>query len=719
MSTLVPRTRLYRRDELLRLFEPRSVAVIGASPKKGSFGERVIANMTGFTGPIYPINAKYDSVCGLPSYPSLEALPEVPDCAVLTVPREAVEDYVLSCARAGVGGVIIFASGYAETGKSERMALEANLTRIACETGIRIVGPNCMGIANYAVNAMMSFVTYHRLPRLLPTSIGVASQSGAMSFSLGEAIAQGTSFSHLLSAGNSCDVDVADLVSYLAEDPACKAIVCVFEGMKNPRRLMEAARFAWQVDKPLIVHKVATGEQGAAAAISHTGSLAGSNAAYQAMFASTGAIVAERFEDIIEMASFFAKAPSPQAEGVAVLSPSGGAAIMAADFAEVHGTPLPQPTASASDKLKQRIPDFGSSRNPCDVTAQVVNDPASMAECAEAMLADEPYGALVLAQPQAYETAAARVGVISEIARRHGKMACNVLVSHWLNGPGALETELDERVALFRSMDRCFRTLAAWHKRARSRLQNEGDTAVSRSLPDDAAHSAKALLDASPDAVLGENHAKRLLAAYGISVSREELVQSEEAALRSAEWLGYPVALKVESPDLPHKTEAGVIRLSLCDTQAVLTAYRTIMDNARKAGPDTRINGVLVQQMIPAGLEILIGARDDELFGPLVTVGLGGIFVELLKDTATALAPVNHAQALQMLNSLKGNALLRGFRGSVPVNTELLANVICRVSELIVDQSGRISEIDVNPVICGPDHVIAVDALIIKNHQVA
>jgi acyl-CoA synthetase (NDP forming) len=716
MTITESRTRLYSRTELQRLIAPRNVAIVGASTRKGSFGERVIMNMGAFGGPIYPVTASgHDTICGLPAYPSLAALPEVPDCAVLVVPRDAVEACVMDCARAGVGGAIVFASGFAETGKELGRDLQARLARIAGETGLRIVGPNCMGMANYAQQALMSFSAYHPQPALGPAAIGVASQSGAMSFSLGEAVKCGTSFSHLLSTGNMCDVDVADLVAYLCDEPACRAIVCVFEGMRDPMRLAAAAEMAWKANKPLIIHKIANGTQGAAAAVSHTGSLAGSNAAYRAMFERTGAVMAERFEDIIEMAAFFAKVPrGALPDGVAVLSPSGGAAIMAADFAEVHGVCLPQPGARARAVLEQRIPEFGSARNPCDVTAQVVNDPDSLGACAEALMEDSSFGTVVLAQPQAYALAAARVSMLGELARASSKMACNVLVSQWRDGPGALETEIHPHVALFRSMDRCFATVAAWQQREQRRAwETEPEWQPSGRWPD-AARAVAAALRATTSKVIVESEAKRMLAAYGVTVSREQLVHSAENAVQAATGLGYPVALKVESEQLPHKTEAGVIRLNLADAAAVEAAYLAVMAAAERAGPQVEIRGVLIQQMIPPGLEMMIGGRVDAMFGPMVVVGFGGVLVELLNDTQAAIAPISPAQAMRLLQRLRGHRLFDGYRGGAPVDLGQLAALVSQVSVFIADQRETLGEIDINPVICSGAKLVAVDALIVR-----
>src|SRR5271165_355897 len=331
---------VYRHADLARLLNPASVAVVGASTRAGSFGERVLKNLDTFHGRYYAVNARYDRIGTLPCYPNVAALPEVPDCAVIATPREAVEEIARDCASAGVGGAIVFASGYAEVGKQGRIAEQERLAEIARSTGLRIVGPNCIGIVNTALRAELTFMSITPIPPPRPNSIGLISQSGALGMTLAQACVRGVSFSHVMTSGNSCDVDMADYIGFLIEEPNCRAIACVFEGMADPRRLLLAAEMAWQADKPLIVFKMATGEQGAAAAMSHTGTLAGSEAAYRAAFRRAGAIIVDDYESLIETAAFFAKAAPMKARGVAVLATSGGAAIMAADRAEQHGVPL-------------------------------------------------------------------------------------------------------------------------------------------------------------------------------------------------------------------------------------------------------------------------------------------------------------------------------------------------------------------------------------------
>ncbi len=704
------RTSVYRHADLTRLLHPASVAVIGASTRAGSFGERVLHNLRHYGGRVYPVNARYERIGEQRCYPDVAALPEVPDCAVITAAREAVEEIVLDCARAGVGGVIIFASGYAETGKQDRIAQQHRLAAIARETNMRIVGPNCIGVVNAPLDMRVTFMDITPIPPPRRQSIGLVSQSGALGMALAQAVVRGMSFSHVLTSGNSCDVDMADYISYLVDDPSCAAIACVFEGMAEPERMLLAAERAWQRDKPLIVFKMATGEQGAAAAMSHTGSLAGSQAAYRAVFRRAGAILVEDFEALAETAAFFAKAPPAKSKGVAVVAASGGAAIMAADRAEQFGVPLPQPNEAVREILLSHIPEFGSARNPCDVTAQILANPELLNACADALLGDTTYGALVVPQTYGYGPSAKRIPVYDELAARHGKITCIVWQSEWLEGPGVKEAEEAEHVALFRSMPSCFAALSAWHWRAEKRAAG---TPMYEPTPAKTMEQAGRLISGAGCRTLTEREAKEVLALYGVPVVGERVAQSAQEAVNAAGALGYPVVLKVELPDLPHKTEAGVVRLDLRDADEVRAAYQAIMANARAVAPPPRINGVLVQTMMPQGVEMVVGARIDPLFGPLVVVGLGGILVELLQDSTLAPAPVTHAEALGLLTQLKGARLLDGFRGMPSVDRNHLADVICRVAAFAADHRDIIAELDVNPLICTGEHITAVDALIV------
>jgi acyl-CoA synthetase (NDP forming) len=703
--------RLYRHDELARMLNPASLAIIGASARAGAFGERVLGNLQDYAGRIHLVNARYPDIAGRQCHPSVLALPESPDVAVITVARDVVDQVVEECIQAGVGGMIVFASGYSETGKPERVAQQERLARRAQESGVPLIGPNCIGTVNFRLRSRITFMPYATMPTPGRGAIGIISQSGALGFGMEQAMHRGVAVSHVLTSGNSCDVDMADYVAYLADEPECGAIALLFEGMADPSRLMRACEYALSRNKPVVTCKIAIGEYGAAAAMSHTGSLAGSQAAYRAAFERAGVVLVDDFMSLMETASFFAKAPTPRARGIAVLASSGGAAIMAADSAEAHGLPLPQPGLAAKAVLEARIPEFGSTRNPVDVTAMVMNDPQCIPDCSEALMSDPNYGAMVVPTVFASEAAGARVPMFNELAQRHGKPVINVWVSDWLEGPPSRLLEEAPGICLFRSMDRAFATMAAWHRRA-DLIAAPARTIVALAPPE-AKPRAAAML-AAAGRTLTERESKDVFALYGIPVVRERLVHSAAEAATTAAALGFPCVLKVESPDLPHKTEAGVIRLNLKSAAEVSAAYDAVIANAAKVSPAPRINGVLVQPMVPQGAEIMVGARVDPLFGPLIVVGLGGIFVELLKDTAVALAPVTRPEALALLGKLKGQAMLDGFRGAPAVDRDALADTICRIAEFVSDHRDVVAEIDVNPLICAGTRVLAVDALIVK-----
>lgn len=465
---------IYSRQDLQRVLAPSGIALVGASASPVSLGHRALENLRAFSGKTWLVNARHEHIGEQRCYPSISALPESPDCVVLAIPRDAVESAVLECARIRAGGVVIFASGYAETGLKDRIALQRRLADIGQAAGMRIIGPNTTGFANHLLGAHAGFAEFPGSPLSRPGTIGVVTQSGALALALSQAVEHGASISHVLPAGNSCDVDVADYVSYLADEPACRAIVCVFEGLSDPQRLFDAAAKAWAADKPLIVQKLAVSSNGAATAKAHTGSRAGSTKDYHAGLRRAGAVLIDRFESLIETATFFAKAPRPQSPGVAVVAGSGGSAILAADKAKRHGVSLPQPREQTRAALQAAIPDFGSARNPCDATAQVTSNPESLRACAEALLSDPDYGALMVPWGKAYRSPLMKL--LADAGQRHGKVAGLVWMSHWTEGPGALEAESEPHLVVFRSMDNCFATLAAWHRREALRSSRELDS---------------------------------------------------------------------------------------------------------------------------------------------------------------------------------------------------------------------------------------------------
>lgn len=704
---------VYRHAELARLFDPRTIALVGASPNPGSAAYLAMQNMRSFGGIVYPVNARHEQIDGKPCHASLSALPEVPDCVVIAVGRETVEGIVEECVEIDAGGAVIFAAGYAETGKPDRAQQQSRIAAIARRRGLRIVGPNCVGLLNHASGLAMSFTPSLALSTGSAGAIGLVSQSGGVGNGLTQALHRGIAMSHTLSTGNSCDVDCADCISYLAEDPRCKAIALVFEGVESTARLLEAGELARANDKPLVVFKMGCAAQGAVAALSHSGFVAGSSVAYKAAFDRMGAIVVDRFEALIETAAFFAKAPAPkaQARGVAVLSASGGTVVHAADEAEASGVPLPPMGSETREKIAALLPEFATVRNPLDLTASPHGN-QKLLDCSEVLLGYPAYAAVFAPHVYSWPAGSDKFDKLGEMARRHGKPVVFNWVSEWVEGPGAREGHENAHIAVFRSTGDAFAAVAAWLRRGRMRAAPWRRGA--RLVSPEAAARAGALIDALPGRTMNEREAKRVLACYGVPVVEECLARSAGEAVAAGLEFGGAVALKVESPDIPHKTEARAIRLGCGNEAEIRKAFAEIVANAVAAVRHARIDGVLVQPMLPAGTEIMIGGRIDEQFGPLVLVGLGGVMVELLQDTVAALAPVGMDEARDMLARLRGQRALAGFRGASPVDLELLAGIVCRVSEFLDDHRGRIAEIDINPLICAGSAVVAVDALIVK-----
>lgn len=707
----------YDHAELCRLLDPHSIAVVGASPRDGAFGERVVANLAEFAGELWCVNPLYPDVLGRRCFPTLSDLPSTPDCVVVALAAPRVEAVVAEAVALGVGGIIVFASGFAETGRPEQIALQERIAALVAPSRTRLVGPNCIGVVNHVSRARMSFTQVGSPTELRRPAIGIVSQSGALGNALAQSARRGVSISHVLTAGNSSDVDIADMVNFLADEPTCDTIVCLFEGITEPARLVDAAEKAWTTNKPVIVYKMATGSVGAAAAASHTGVIAGAKEVYAAAFDHAGMIVVHSIDDLIDTASFFSKAPiRPVADGVAVLSVSGGAGIVVADTAEEQGVSLTVFSPETEAALAAIIPDFGSPRNPCDVTAEILSKPDMLAACADAILSEPDVGVLIHPHPFAREGATDRMIVLAQAAHRHRKMFCALWLSEWLEGPGAVEIEERADVALFRSSRNCLATIRAWVEQGRRRASPP--LAARRQTSHEARARVAAQLAAIDATVIGEARAKLLLEAYGVPVVAERTAHTLTETHAAAGAIGYPVAVKIDSPDIAHKTGAGLVLLNIADDAALAEAVATIHKRAAALSPPPRVDGVVVQQMIPSGLELLVGGRRDPQFGPVVVFGFGGVLVELLNDVVTALAPISAAQAVALLSRLKGYRLLTGYRGSTPVDLEELGTIIAGISEFLADHAGVI-ELDVNPLIATSAGLVAVDALIVRDAATA
>ncbi len=704
---------IYTRRDLERLINPRRVAVVGASETPGSFGQRTLANMADFSGEVFAVNPKYTALLGRPCVPSIGALPYAPDCIVLCVGREMVPAMVAAAGAIGAGGAIVYASGFSETGKPERIGEQNDLIALSHRTGVRIAGPNCVGLANTASRAGLNFMPDYAKMGHRRGPVGIVSQSGALGYTILQAMGRGIGFTHYLAAGNSADVDVCDYISYLAEDDDTRAIVCLFEGVKDGGRFLQAARRAREAGKALIVYKAGNGEASGKAALSHTGTMVGSSAAYQAAFREAGCIAVDNLESVLERANFFAKAKAPLSRnGIGVLSTSGGASVICADKGEEYGVKLPPLAPATEAALNTVVPDFGSVANPSDLTAEVLKTAETFGFCLDAFVADPGYSALVIPMVFAHSSASGTRAVrLSETAKRTDRPIAVIWMNEWLEGPGSEAFDSDPRISTFRSADRCFATLRAWFDWHAAKPM----LAQPRLTPAGAAAEARATIEAArtKGRALNEADSKRILAAYGIAVPKEILAADPEQAAEAASQIGFPVVAKIVSADIPHKTEAGGVRLSLRTSDEVREAATAILRSAKAYAPAAIINGISIQQMLPPGIELVAGIKQDRQFGPLIAVGFGGVAVELLSDNAVSLAPVGMEGALAMLRRLKMFPLLNGYRGAPTADLDPLASLIVRLSELGSDLRDTIDEIDVNPVIVRPDGAVAADALVV------
>ena len=696
---------LRRAESLRRLLAPNSVAVVGVSAEPTSFGARTITNMRGFAGPVYAVNPKYagQELHGYPCVASITDLPEAVDSVVLCMPRTGILANVELAAARGVGGLTIYASGYGETDLPERAVEEEHLRARARELGIPLLGANCLGFVNHVTRAGATFMPDYFKMTAPAGGVGVVSQSGALGYALMQAAERGFAMCHMATAGNSTDLDVCDLAGFQLEMPQCRSIALAVEGLRDGRRLIELGDKARALGKPIVVLKLGRGETGAKAAMSHTGSMAGSTAAWSAAFRRAGMLEVEDFDALLETAGFMAKAPKPKARGVGIATPSGGAGILASDHAEYAGLTLPQPTAETEAVLRAAIPDFGSPRNPCDLTAQVATNPASFDACMNAMLADPQYAAIVM--PVVYHnptTTPLRMAAMAPLAKAAGKPICIAWIPESLEGPGPVAVDTSADLSLFRSMRRLMKALALW------REYHDGQPAMGV-----IGEAAKAAAAALPEGActLMEAQAKSAFAAAGLPAMPDARAATAETAIAAAEALGYPVVLKLDSPDIAHKTEVGGVKLNLASAAEVSTAFAAIMEGVRHHAPAARVDGVLVQRMAARGPELILGARQDPQFGVTLLVGLGGVQAELWRDVALDIAPVSPARAEAMLRSLKSFALLDGFRGAAPVDVAKVAETIARFSELAAAIGPRLEEMEINPLVCLPEGSVALDGL--------
>lgn len=707
---------VYGREDLRRLIEPQTIAVVGASSTEGSFGRRTLENLAHFRGTVYGINPKYSDILGFQTFPSLNDLPTTPDCVVVGVGQKLAETVIKEAADLGIGGAIIYASGYRETGDADGEAAQQRLLDTAQSAGLRLAGPNCVGLVNANSRAGMNFMTdCGEMIKGEAGRISLVSQSGALGYALLQGLHRGVSFSKFLACGNSVDIDVADYVSYLAEDPETSTIVCLLEGIADGNRFIESIRKAGRAGKPVIVYKSANSVTSSKAALSHTGTLAGSAEAYRAAFRRAGAVLVEDFEALIEVAAFFDRnTEAPTGDGVGIMATSGGAGVICADKAEENRLLLPPLADSTTSVLNDVVPGFGSLANPADLTAEVLKNVETFKTSLTAFCDDPAFAAVVVPLTFVHEaTTGVRARYLAEVAAGSTTPLAAVWMNEWLEGPGSQDLDGDSSVAIFRSPDRCMWTIRQWMDwHARTDWDSEDLTAQSA----DGQYPAADLL-ATHDAgttALTESAAKEIVARYGIEVPSEQVVAGPSQAVAAAESMGFPVVVKVVSPDILHKSEVGGVRVNLGTAEEVREAVTGMRQRLTRDAPEARIEGYSVQQMAAAGPEILLGARFDPVFGPLVLLGSGGTWVEILKDVKVHLTPIDHQAAMEAVAGMTLARVFDGARGEPPYDVDAIADCIVAFSRLVRDLDGRAAEVELNPVRITRDRgPVAVDALIV------
>ncbi len=696
------------RGSLAPLFEPRAIAVYGASSDPTKIGGRPLdfLKSSGFDGALYPINPKAAQIQGLPAFATVGAVPGPVDLAIVAVPAPSVLAALEDCAAKGVGGAVVLSSGFAEVGGAGT-EWQAGITALAQRTGMRVVGPNCMGLINVRRRLLGTFTPSAAGFGLVPGRISLVSQSGAFGgYCLSLIRQRGLGLNLWITTGNQCDVDVADCIDHFARDEGTQVIAVYLEAATDKDRLVAALALARARGKRVVVMKVGRSEAGAHAAASHTASLAGADQVYEGLFRQFGAWRARSIDELFDVAyACSVPAPPPLGRRVGLLTVSGGVGALMADVASdcaLDVAPMPE---AAQRRLKALVP-FCGPRNPVDMTAQLVNDLSLFGRNFQIMLEEGGYDVVV--------AFLSSVGQVMELSRSLLEQLQAVLrgfpdravVFSSLATPEVRKMYEAAGVLLFDEPTRAVRAASALvYFAEQSRRAAQPD--VLPALP------AAAL--PPPARAVNEVEAKAILASAGIPAVAERVAPDEDTAAREAATLGYPVVLKIASADIAHKSEIGGVIVGLADEPRLREAYRTLLRRARECAPQARIDGVVVARMAEPGVETILGVVHDPVFGAVVMFGLGGIFVEAFQDVAFRVAPFGVAEARAMIAELKGRVLLQGVRGRPPADEDALAAALAALSVYAAQHADAIESIDINPLVALPRGrgVLALDALIV------
>ena len=681
------------KEELSHLLQPQSIAIIGASSTPGKIGYSVVKNLidSGYEGKVYPVNPSSSEILGLKAYPSIGDVPGSVDAAIITIPAKFVLGVTDELGKKGVKGMIVITSGFSEVGEKE---LERQLVEKANSYGIRVLGPNIVGVLSNADKMNGSFAPF--LP--LAGKASLVSQSGALLIALDAATyTRRVGFDKLVSIGNMSDVDFADLVTYLDEDPSTSCISLYIEGFKDGRRFIEAARNA---HKPIIALKSGVSAHGAAAAASHTGSLAGAAKVYGAAFQQAGVVQAMDLNDLFNRTLALSLQPPMTGNNLLIITNGGGVGVLATDAAERFGIPLKFAPNDVQVELKKHMPEFGSAKNPVDLTGMAGND-WYFDSCKYAFGHEWVDGMVVLYCETAVTNPMEIAQGIKRAVDESGVSNKPVTVS-FVGGEKSEEAMrwlVENGIPAYGAPDLAVNAMSAL--REYSKMKAMVAEGISPCLDANREEALKVINNARKDGrdALTEIEAKEIFKIYSMPVTHTSLATSEDEAVQLAHQIGFPVVMKIVSPDILHKSDAGGVRVNIKDEAGAREAFKTILANAKNYKANANIHGIAIQEMAPWGTEVILGSVNDPTFGPTMMFGLGGIFVEVLKDVTFRVTPVTSSQALRMLDEIRGAPIIAGVRGEAPRDREALAHVICQYSSMILDLADEISESDANPVL--------------------
>jgi acetyl coenzyme A synthetase (ADP forming)-like protein len=691
----------HSRESLEALFAPKSVAVIGASTKPDSLGRAVFKNILfhGYTGVVYPVNPKAKSILGVKAYPSVLDIPDEIDLAVIIVPAIAVANVLEECGRKGVRAAIVISAGFKEIGE-EGAQRERELQQIAQRYGIALLGPNCLGIINTDPAVSLNATFAPGMPR--QGNIAFISQSGALGVAALEyAQRQKIGLSKFISIGNKADLHENHLLDYLKDDPLSDVILLYVEDLEDPQgfhRLATEITSERPKKIPILAIKSGRTLEGAKAATSHTGALAGSDEVYDSIFMQSGVLRVETIEELFDYAIAFAQQPLPQSNRIAIVTNAGGAGILATDAAVRHGVQLAEFTEETVRKLRELLPPTVNVANPVDMTGEPNEQ---RYETVVRTVLEDPNvaGVVVIAAPHilmSLENIARHiVRAVQEIHTEKPVLACLMAVT---DARPAIEILEEANIPHYSFPERAARALAAmaryreWVHRPRTEYRVFTDVQIEQAR-ETIAHAKR-----QGRSLLLEPEAHDVLKAYGFPVLQYRFAKSEDEALHAAREIGYPVVLKIVSPDIAHKVDVGGVKLDIHSDAELRDSYRQMLADVQRAKPSARILGVFVQEFIKGGKETILGLKRDPLFGPLLMFGLGGIYVEALRDVTFRIAPIRELGVHRMIRQIRGFKILEGFRGEPPSDIDAIAECLARLSQLAT-QLEEIVELDINPLV--------------------